>query len=88
MDSLYGLQQFSRGIKEMIFDAILHNAPLDRLDEIADPQEFRETLSEWFAHGWTWEKYILDTIDFWDLTKSEIIRVLHGEKLRVRPYDI
>jgi len=72
----------------MIFDAILYNAPLDRLDEIADPQEFRQTLSQFFDSGYTWDYYIMDSMDFWDLTKSEIIRVLHGEKLKVRPYDI
>ena len=72
----------------MIFDAIFNNVPLERLDEIADPQEFKDTLDQYLESGYTYDEYITSSIDFWDLTKSEIIRILHGEKLRVRPYDI
>lgn len=67
---------------------MLIHKTLNRLDEIADPEEFRLTLSQYFEIGYPWDEYLLDAQDFWDLTKSEIIRILHDEKLRVRPYDI
>lgn len=68
----------------------LFDGKLDRNKEDVDREEILQWAFEAWSEGISFEKFIQDAIDFFDLSETEVTKILSGEikSIKAHPYDL
>jgi len=62
----------------------------DRLKETVDREEILQTAFEYWMDGKSFDKFVADNMDFFDISEKEIMKILNGKikKIKAHPYDV
>ena len=62
----------------------------DRLKETVDREEILQTAFEYWMDGKSFDKFVSDNMDFFDISEKEVMKILNGEikKIKAHPYDV
>lgn len=68
----------------------LFDGKIDRTKEEVDREEILKTAFEYWKSGFTYDNFIKETMDFFDLSEKEVIKILSGEikSIKAHPYDL
>lgn len=68
----------------------LFDGKLDRNKEDVDREEILQTAFEYWQEGKSFQEFLQETLDFFDISEKEVMKILSGEikSIQANPYDL
>jgi len=68
----------------------LFDDKIDRMRDTVDREEILQTAFEYWGIGISFNEFVKETMDFFDISEKEAMKILSGDisKINANPYDI